>query len=120
MLQRKPRPLSRRNLAVVRFVMRELTELVIAKSEGQPDKVDLSDEELIDRIGNPSPDVTYQDGWREVQRRSWRMLMDRWNRENSDSTYDDERQFYRDFHRVAHIVVRPYSGGAETSRVSIP
>ena len=92
---------------------------MIAKEEGQPEQVDYPDEELMDRIGEPSPDAVYEDGGAERQRRSWRILMDRWNRENPDASYDDERQFYRDFHRVANAVVRPYSGDA-VARISIP
>jgi hypothetical protein len=77
-LDRKPRALSRRNLWVARFVMEYLLRLIDTE---------------IDQ-GTPRP--------------SWRELMNRWNEENQDATYDDERQFNRDFYRAARAVVRPY------------
>src|SRR3954471_9997892 len=77
MLRRKPRALSQRNLAVAQFVMRELREMVIAESEGQPDHVDYG-EQLMNRV-KTSPDETSENEWTEQQRRPWRMLMGRWN-----------------------------------------
>lgn len=119
-LGRKPRPLASRNLAVVRFVLRELKEMVIANAQGQPEQIDYPREKLLTQVKEPRPAATLKEGWAEPERRTWRILMERWNRENPDSTYDDERQFYRDFHRVAHTVVRPYSADAPPARISIP
>jgi hypothetical protein len=84
MLGRKPRALSRRNLAVARFVMGELSELILSEAEQR----------------------------REPTRLSWRILMDRWNQRNQESTYQDERQFYRDFYRAARAVVRPFDAAS--------
>ena len=125
MLRRKLQPLARRNMDVVRFVMKELEKLVIAGPEEQPEWVDLPDKEFLDRL-KTSPDELSQDVWTPQQRRSWRMLMESWNQANPDSTYQDERQFYRDFHRVAHAVLRPYDADEQASRdlasltISIP
>jgi hypothetical protein len=52
--------------------------------------------------------------------------MERYNQANPDSAYQDERQFYRDFYRVAHAIVRPYDVDEVTNRtldslrISIP
>jgi hypothetical protein len=87
-LDRKPRALSRRNLRVARFVMEYLLRLIDTETNQ----------------GTP--------------RLSWRELMNRWNEENQDATYDDERQFNRDFYRAARAVVRPYRAGRLTERGS--
>jgi hypothetical protein len=84
MLGRKPRALSERNLRVVQFVMRELSELIVREEEGSL---------------APS-------------RLSWRILMQRWNNANPQEFYEDERHFHRDFHRTANAVVRPYDASS--------
>ncbi len=84
MLGRKPRALSERNLRVVQFVMRELSELIARDQED-----------------SPAP-----------PRLSWRILMQRWNNANPEEAYDDERHFHRDFHRTASTVVRPYDASS--------
>jgi hypothetical protein len=123
MLRRKLQPLARGNMDVVRFVMKELEKLVVAGREGQ---VDEPVEDKISRERKTSLGEISQDGWAEQERRSWRMLMESWNQANPDSPYQDERQFYRDFHRVAHAVLRPYDADEQASRdlasltISIP
>jgi hypothetical protein len=80
-LGRRPRAVSERNLAMVRFVMKQLRTLVTTPLQEQPGSI----------------------------RVSWRKLMDSWNRENEESwRYDDERRFYRDCHRTLRTIVRPY------------
>jgi hypothetical protein len=87
-LNRKPRALSRRNLRIARFVMGYLRRLTFTETE------------------------------QETTRLSWRELMNHWNEENQDTTYDDERQFNRDFYRAARAVVRPYHADLLTERGS--
>ena len=80
-LGRRPRAVSERNLAMVRFVMKQLRALLTTPTEddGEPPRV------------------------------SWRRLMNNWNQENEESwAYEDERRFYRDCHRTLRTIVRPY------------
>jgi hypothetical protein len=82
-LGRRPRAVSERNLAMVRFVMKKLRTLVTTSLQVQAVPI----------------------------RVSWRKLMDSWNRENEDRwAYEDERRFYRDSHRTLRTIVRPYDG----------
>jgi len=78
-LRRRPRPVSRRNLSVLRFVVEQLQELIATMG-----------------------------GMAEPPRVSWSRMMERWNREHPESAYSDQRKFYRDCHRTGKIVVRPY------------
>lgn len=80
MLRRRPRALSERNLAMTRFVLRQLRDLI---AHG------LEDEE-------------------ELTKMSWRSVMGEWNEAHPEWAYDDERQFYRDCRRIAGAVARPY------------
>jgi hypothetical protein len=126
MLRRKLQPLARSNMSVVTFVMKELKKIVIAGPEGQPEQVNFAEEEISDRVHETTPEDAPQDGWTPQERRSWRVLMERYNQANPDSAYQDERQFYRDFYRVAHAIVRPYDVDEVTNRtldslrISIP
>jgi hypothetical protein len=80
MLRRRPRALSERNLAMTRFVIRQLRDLI---TRG------LNAEE-------------------ELTKMSWRSVMGEWNEAYPEWAYDDERQFYRDCRRIARAVARPY------------
>ena len=88
-LGRRPRAVSERNLAMVRFVMKQLRALVTTPLQVQA----------------------------VLMRVSWRKLMDSWNRENEESwAYEDERRFYRDCHRTLRTIVRPYDGTSSPDR----
>lgn len=78
-LQRRPRPVSLRNLGVFRFVVEQLQDLV------------------------STPAVMT-----EPQKVSWSRMMERWNSAHPEAAYTDPRKFYRDCHRTANVVVRPY------------
>jgi hypothetical protein len=111
-LGRRPRAVSERNLAMVRFVMKQLSALVTTPAEDEPE---------TDR-------VLWSKNKAKPHRVSWRTLMHSWNRENEESwAYEDERRFYRDCHRTLRIIVRPYdatsSPGTElhsSLRVAVP
>ncbi len=77
---RRPRALSERNLTMTRFVMGQLKELV-----------------------NDDPESSSQ-----LPKMTWRNLMARWNEAHQGWAYDDERQFYRDCHRIIRTIARPY------------
>jgi hypothetical protein len=88
-LGRRPRAVSERNLAMVRFVMKQLHTLITTPLQVQG---------VLIRV-------------------SWRKLMDSWNRENEESwAYEDERRFYRDCHRTLRTIVRPYDGTSSPDR----
>jgi hypothetical protein len=90
-LGRRPRAVSERNLAMVRFVMKQLRTLVTTSLQVQAVPI----------------------------RVSWRKLMDSWNRENEESwAYEDERRFYRDCNRTLRTIVRPYDGTSSPDRES--
>jgi len=88
-LGRRPRAVSERNLAMVRFVIEQLRALVTTPLQVQAVPI----------------------------RVSWRRLMESWNRENEESwAYEDERRFYRDCHRILRTIVRPYDGTSSPDR----
>jgi hypothetical protein len=88
-LGRRPRAVSERNLAMVRFVMKQLRTLVTTSLQVQAVPI----------------------------RVSWRKLMDSWNRENEESwAYEDERRFYRDCNRTLRTIVRSYDGTSSPDR----
>jgi hypothetical protein len=88
-LGRRPRAVSERNLAMVRFVMKQLRTLVTTSLQVQAVPI----------------------------RVSWRKLMDSWNRENEDRwAYEDERRFYRDCNRTLRTIVRSYDGTSSPDR----
>lgn len=80
MLRRRPRALSERNLAMTRFVVRQLRDLITHGLEAEE----------------------------ELKNMSWRSVMGGWNEAHPEWAYADERQFYRDCRRIARAVARPY------------
>ncbi len=87
-LGRRPRSLSERNLAMPRFVMRQLQDMI---TDGR------------DREDGP-PVV------------SWRKLMGRWNETYPHWAYENDRQFYRDCRRIFRAVARPYDETGSMSK----
>jgi hypothetical protein len=77
---RRPRSLSERNLAMPRFVMRQLRDMI---TDG--------------RDTDEGPPMV-----------SWRKLMGRWNETYPHWAYENDRQFYRDCRRIFRAVARPY------------
>lgn len=98
-LARRPRALSERNLAMARFVMEQLDDIITGEAEegGGPPRV------------------------------SWRRLMARWNQEYPEWAFQDERNFFRDCRRTIRAVARPYDekrlqdrSGDHPPSVSVP
>lgn len=94
MLRCRPRALSERNLAMTRFVIRQLRDLI---THG------LKDDEELTKL-------------------AWRSVMGGWNKAHPEWAYDDERQFYRDCRRIARAVARPFNATPSSKEryVSIP
>lgn len=94
-LGHRTRALSRRNLAVGRFVFRRLRE---------------SWSEELDRWWSEDVGAVGPSG-----RISWRALVEEWNERHPEDAYEESRLFRRDFHRAVDVVVRPY-GSKEEAR----
>jgi hypothetical protein len=94
-LRQRTRALSRRNLAVARFVFGRLRETWSKE---------------LDRWWSEDADGVSPSGGA-----SWRALVEEWNERHPEDAYEEPRLFRRDFHRAANTVVRPY-GTTEKAR----
>jgi hypothetical protein len=98
-LPRRPRVLSERNLALTRFVMEQLCDILTEEfEEGE-----------------------------EPPRISWRRLVARWNEEHPEWAFRDERNFFRDCRLIIRALARPIDAAVlsgdpsgSSPRVSIP
>ena len=82
-LGRKPRALSSRTLAVSKFVIKHMRNL-----------------------------ITFGEEWDEAQDPTWASLIERWNQENPNQLYYYESQFERDLYRATDAVSWPFDTSA--------
>jgi len=104
MLDQRPRALSVRSLSLVRFVLTRTRWLWYEQIRGgMGSREEVVTEPLwYEGIARKRHRSALGGGERKF---SWGLLMDLWNEENGQATYDSERLFRREFYRVARRVV---------------